>query len=138
MKQLRVETMWLSSLLFLVLLPSITNSQQCDGRFHWAPVPGTQCLNGSETGFEYFCETGNPHTPLLIYLDGGGLCWNADTCFCPNDDCTNNPIVRNHYGLDESNDLKLPMEHRLFGQAAFTGDHSPFIEKRTNRNIGTW
>jgi len=57
----------------------------CDGIFHWLPVPSTENLDGSETGFEYLCQTGSPNSPLLVYMESGGGCWTADNCYCQPD-----------------------------------------------------
>jgi hypothetical protein len=44
----------------------------------WIDVPGTQCMNDSATGFGVNL---NPDSDkLMIYLEGGGACFNAFTC----------------------------------------------------------
>ncbi len=44
----------------------------------WVPVPEAKCRNGSSTGFGV---RKNPDsTKLVIYLEGGGACFNAVTC----------------------------------------------------------
>jgi hypothetical protein len=46
-------------------------------------VPGTLAGNGSETGFDLLYRSGTtPDGPLLIHLNGGGACWDGDTCDC--------------------------------------------------------
>src|ERR1041384_1194070 len=58
----------------------------CDGQFHYVETPGAVCLDGSHTGFEYVCQKGlTPEGPLLVEVDGGGACWDADTCDCQPD-----------------------------------------------------
>src|SRR4051794_5751670 len=103
----------------------------CDGKFHWVGVTGTTCLDGTATGFEYSCT--NAANPIIVYLESGGACWDADTCSCAlaaNQDsngtccgncadnvlfgCNNNACVHNaymfspiqqaHAGLSLSND----------------------------------
>jgi len=55
----------------------------CDGIWHWMSVPGTRCLDGSHTGFEYVCFSNlGPTAPLLMYLEAGGACWDGDSCDC--------------------------------------------------------
>lgn len=44
----------------------------------WVPVPGSECANGTPTGFGV-----NPHaeaTRLVVFLEGGGLCASGPTC----------------------------------------------------------
>lgn len=48
-----------------------------DRTWTWYPIPGTQCIDGSETGFGVSIVTGS--TDLMIYLEGGGACFN-DAC----------------------------------------------------------
>ncbi len=43
----------------------------------WFPIPGTQCVDGTETGFGVSTVTGA--TDLMVYLEGGGACFN-DAC----------------------------------------------------------
>ena len=59
------------------------NDPICDGNWHWVPVPGAVCLDGTPTGFQYACSSRlGPSAPLLVFFDGGGACWDADTCNC--------------------------------------------------------
>jgi hypothetical protein len=45
----------------------------------WVPFPEATCGNGSSTGIGVnLSATG---TDVLIYLEGGGGCWNAETCY---------------------------------------------------------
>src|SRR5262245_48257413 len=72
----------------------------CDGQWHFVSVTGTQCLDGSSTGFEYKCRTGSASSPLVIYLDGGGACWDGTTCHCGATGLCTDPlatITRNHF-----------------------------------------
>ena len=46
----------------------------------WIDIPGTTCADGSPTGIGV-----KPHqiarTDLLIFLEGGGACWDANSCW---------------------------------------------------------
>jgi len=44
----------------------------------WVPVDGTQCMDGSATGMAVNTRPGS--TKLVIYLEGGGACFNSFTC----------------------------------------------------------
>src|SRR4051794_27686424 len=73
-------------------ISALTSGATCDGRWHWVDVDGTFCGDGSPTGFQYICR-GSADGPLLVYLDGGGACWSADTCDLSSPDTT---IVTDH------------------------------------------
>ena len=47
-------------------------------RFTWLEVPGNVCGDGSPTGVSVSRGEGDG---LLVFLDGGGACWDALTCF---------------------------------------------------------
>lgn len=47
------------------------------GQWEYVPVPGTQCIDGSATGIGVNLGTSGD---LVIYLEGGGACFNAGTC----------------------------------------------------------
>ena len=49
-----------------------------DAGWSWVAVPGSQCASGSTTGFGY--SRGDDGETLLIFLQGGGACWNNGTC----------------------------------------------------------
>lgn len=49
-----------------------------DGAWHWTNVPGTQCLDGSATGIAINAVATN--AKLLIFMDGGGFCTDANSC----------------------------------------------------------
>jgi hypothetical protein len=52
-----------------------------DDKWTWVDVPGSKCASGTETGFAV-----NPHagaTSLLVYLEGGGECFDAASCWGP-------------------------------------------------------
>ena len=69
----------LFSLAFALLLLSHPCAAQpsgaiFDGVFHWVYVDGTENIDGSQTGFEYLCQTGSATRPLLFHLQGAGAC----------------------------------------------------------------
>jgi hypothetical protein len=91
-------------------------------------------MDGTPTGFEYACLTGSAASPLLIALDGGGACFDGDTCNCmpdANGTCTNlnAGIVSVHFGEAQSNDGRDWADTRFGQHAFFAGSTSPF-----NRN----
>ena len=48
------------------------------GEWTWLDVPGTQCMNDSATGMGVNLSTKSDK--VMIYLEGGGACFNAFTC----------------------------------------------------------
>jgi hypothetical protein len=48
----------------------------------WVPLPGTTCGDGSTAGIGVNLATASPD--LLVYMEGGGACWDASTCFVLN------------------------------------------------------
>jgi hypothetical protein len=46
----------------------------------WVDVPGTQCSDGSHTGLAVNPAPAGPDGELLIFLNGGGACWDDFTC----------------------------------------------------------
>jgi hypothetical protein len=48
------------------------------GSWQWVPIDGAVCRDGSPTGF--FVKFSNTSKNLMIYLEGGGVCFNAETC----------------------------------------------------------
>lgn len=47
------------------------------GTWSWIDTPGTSCMNGSQTGFGVNLGTSGD---LVIYMEGGGACFNSFTC----------------------------------------------------------
>lgn len=45
----------------------------------WSDQGGNICADGSQTGYAYNMHSGA--NELLIYFDGGGACWDTETCF---------------------------------------------------------
>lgn len=64
------------SLLAIVLLCGCGSP---DDGWTWVPVEDTRCANGSSTGMGLRTREGSKD--LLIYLMGGGACWDAGTCY---------------------------------------------------------
>lgn len=51
------------------------------GSWQWVPLPGTKCMDGSETGvWLKYGPAGAAGTQLGVYLSGGGACFNLETC----------------------------------------------------------
>jgi Pectinacetylesterase len=49
-----------------------------DTTWQWVPIEGSMCRNGSATGIGVSAKPGAKN--LMIYLEGGGACFNALTC----------------------------------------------------------
>src|SRR5262245_51950031 len=47
------------------------------GKWEYVPVEGTRCLDNSPTGIAVNLGTSGD---LLIYMEGGGACFNTETC----------------------------------------------------------
>lgn len=132
-----------------LFFPSRGNAQSgavCDGVFHWVYVAGTENQDGSETGFEYLCQTGSPTGPLLFYVNGAGACWTGDNCDCQPDSngrCTNpNSATLIGFSNQSTSDDGLSWAQTYWGggvgagnpqvsvpgalAAAFAGPTSPF------------
>jgi Pectinacetylesterase len=63
-----------------------------DDQWTWVDVPGSKCASGSETGFAVSPHAGA--TELLVYMEGGGECYDATTCWGPA------PAAKNLTGYD--------------------------------------
>ena len=116
-------------LLTMVLLPTTANAQNgavCDGIFHWVYVTGAENLDGSETGFEYICQTGSSTGPLLFYVNAGGACWTGDSCDCQPDSngiCTNpNSTVAYGFFNQSTSDDGLPWAQTYWGGGIGAGN----------------
>jgi hypothetical protein len=48
------------------------------GAWSWVPIAGAVCRDGSPTGF--FVKFSDASKDVMIYLEGGGACFNALTC----------------------------------------------------------
>ncbi len=49
-----------------------------DGQWTWIPIPGAVCRDGSATGIGVRLSATS--SKAFIYLEGGGACFNAETC----------------------------------------------------------
>lgn len=58
--------------------PAIKPIDAPPGKWTWIGVDGAKCRDGSETGFGIRPQTGSDK--LVIYLEGGGACFNGTTC----------------------------------------------------------
>lgn len=48
-------------------------------KWTWVDVPGTACANGSPTGVGV--NYTNASTDVVVFLEGGGACWDGGTCY---------------------------------------------------------
>ncbi|NRA63619.1 MAG: hypothetical protein HRU19_04005 [Pseudobacteriovorax sp.] len=48
------------------------------GEWHWVDIPDTYCRDGSSSGIQV--NYSNSSSDLIIYLEGGGACFNNITC----------------------------------------------------------
>src|SRR5215472_8194264 len=48
------------------------------GTWTWIPIAGSMCASGSAAGFGV--NPSGAGDDLLIYLEGGGACWNQGSC----------------------------------------------------------
>lgn len=58
--------------------PAIKPIDAPPGKWSWIGVDGAKCRDGSATGFGIRTQTGADK--LVIYLEGGGACFNGATC----------------------------------------------------------
>ncbi|MDI1450888.1 pectin acetylesterase-family hydrolase [Polyangium sp. 6x1] len=58
--------------------PAIKPIDAPPGEWSWIPVDGAKCRDGSPTGFGVRPQAGSDK--LVIYLEGGGACFNGTTC----------------------------------------------------------
>jgi Pectinacetylesterase len=49
-----------------------------EGQWSWIDFPDTHCRDGSSTGLALNMSTSSPN--VMVFLDQGGACFNADTC----------------------------------------------------------
>lgn len=54
------------------------SEEMSTGQWHYLQPPGTNCANGSPAGFGL--NPGTSPDQLVIYLNGGGACWDAPSC----------------------------------------------------------
>jgi len=58
--------------------PAVKPIDAPPGEWTWIPVDGAKCRDGSGTGFGIRPQTGSDK--LVLYLEGGGACFNGTTC----------------------------------------------------------
>jgi hypothetical protein len=108
--------------------PGVTSNDRqvltCDNAFHWFGVTGTRCLNGTATGFSYRCfSTVGANGPLVINFDGGGACFDGDSCDCgPNNNACPANLERNHFTATDA----ATVVPAVFAQANYSGSTSGF------------
>lgn len=88
------------------VLPDAPRIEAPLGAWTWVDVPGARCANGRQTGFGV--NLSDDPTQLLIFLQGGGACWDATTCVGP---VSTSFFVATGYGRTEFNldVLRAPM-----------------------------
>jgi hypothetical protein len=57
----------------------VTQNGFTPGQWTWVPLSATHCGDGSTTGIGVNTQGGK--NQLLIYFEGGGACWDYNTCF---------------------------------------------------------
>ncbi len=55
--------------------------QATAGQWTWVDVPGSQCADGSPTGFG--ANLSATSSDAVIFLEGGGACWDGASCWGP-------------------------------------------------------
>lgn len=137
---MKSNTLLAGTLAFLSLAFEARAQAACDGRYHWIDVPGTKCIDGTATGFQYICRSPlGAAGPLIVFLQGEGACATGDTCDCQpdaNGNCQggNATSVSSHFDRVQSFDGQPWGQERtgsvlpwLFGQTAmYSGPNSPF------------
>ncbi|RYE89156.1 MAG: hypothetical protein EOO75_12310, partial [Myxococcales bacterium] len=53
-------------------------STPADDKWHWSPIEGMKCADGSGTGIRV--SRSSKSSKLVVFLAGGGACWNQATC----------------------------------------------------------
>jgi hypothetical protein len=59
--------------------PDVTPITAPAGEWTWVDFPGAHCADGSPTGIGV--NLGKPGGRALVYLEGGGACWDVLTCY---------------------------------------------------------
>ncbi len=121
------------------------------GQWSWIDVPGSRCMNGSTTGFGVNLGTSSD---LVIFMEGGGACFNAFTCSSvahPNGftgtDLANATRGQGTEGLFNRADLANPLRDATFvffpycSGDVFGGSSEAGFGGRTQvgyQNVGAW
>ncbi len=86
----------------------------------WVPLPGTTCGDGSTAGIGVNLASQSPD--LLVYLEGGGACWDATTCFVLNTAIQiAAPYTQTQFATDVTNLNASGMFSRTDSASAFAG-----------------
>src|SRR4051812_3534054 len=111
--------------------PAVADAPVCDGIWRHVTVPGATCIDGSDTGFDYICQAG-ARGPLVIFFDGGGACWDGDSCDCrpcqagdARPECAGAPVggcVSGTYSWANATYALSGMD----GKSGFRGEGTPF------------
>ncbi len=86
-----------------------------DREWTWIDVPNAKCANGSPTGIGV--NLSSTSTDVVIYLRGGGACWNEETCFPTDPEETEWAMYLTGYGsteLSEESDKNSGIFNRNF------------------------
>jgi len=62
--------------------PTVPGIDAATATWTWVDVPGSACADGSQTGFA-INPSPTPSNGVLIFLEGGGACWDATSCWGP-------------------------------------------------------
>ena len=93
--------------------------------FHWFDIPGMICRDGSQTGIGY--RVGSPKK-LAIYVNGGGACFNDETCASnpksfDQNDWSSLSAAYAHSGIFDADNDKNPLKDFSFVFVPYcTGD----------------
>lgn len=61
--------------------PDVPPVETTDNQWRWVDIPGSACANGTPTGFGVNRRPGA--RGVLIFLQGGGACWDGASCWGP-------------------------------------------------------
>jgi hypothetical protein len=122
------------------------------GAWTWNPVDGTFCADGSSTGLAVNLTDQSPN--VAIYLQGGGACWDYESCYGPNTtavnitggfDASNMPFLgveTTIVGVLARNDPKNPLQNFSVVSVpyctgdAFTGNHVATYQGMSTHHVG--
>jgi hypothetical protein len=95
---------------------------EAGGAWQQIPVEGAVCARG--TPYSFFAHEGNPDK-LMVYFQGGGACWNADTCKEGGtfDDSVESDELARYAGIFDFEDARNPVaDFSMVVVAYCTGD----------------
>lgn len=120
----------------------------CGGNNKWAwqDVPESKCASGTPTGFGISPHAGS--TRLVIYLEGGGSCYDMDTCWIDpkaantagygKTEFTNEPKLKNYLIFNRDPNSGNPFADANMAFVPYcTGDYHSGYNMRTLRGDGT-